>query len=43
MKRKKYLYADTDRHGTQRHYFNPPGHKKPRIRFAPGTEEANQE
>ena len=43
MKRKKYLYPDTDRHGNQRHYFKPPGHKNTRIRFAPGTEEANQE
>lgn len=42
-KRKKYLYADRDRHGNQRFYFKPPGHKKTRIKFAPGTPEANAE
>lgn len=42
-KRKRYLYADTDRHGNQRLYFKPPGHKKMRIRFASGTKEANAE
>lgn len=42
-KRKKYLYSDTDRHGNQRLYFAPPGHKKVRIRFASGTNEADAE
>lgn len=42
-KRNRYLYADTDRHGNQRHYFKPPGHKKTRIRSAPGTPEAHAE
>ena len=42
-KRTKYLYADRDRHGNQRLYFRPPGHKKVRIRFASGTKEAREE
>ena len=42
-KRKKYLYSDRDRHGNQRLYFSPPGHKKVRIRFASGTSEADAE
>lgn len=42
-KRKKYLYADNDRHGNQRLYFRPPGCKKVRIKFAAGSKEANAE
>lgn len=42
-KRYKYLYADPDRHGNQRLYFKPPGHKKTRIRFGSGTPEAKAE
>lgn len=36
-KRYKYLYPDTDRHGNQRLYFKPPGHKKTRIKEASGS------
>lgn len=43
IKRLKYLYSDNDRHGNQRHYFCPPGHKKYRIRHAPGTAAAKAE
>lgn len=43
MKRMKYLYSDTDRHGNQRLYFKPPGHRKVRIRHAAGTPEAKAE
>lgn len=39
-KRKKYLYSDRDRHGNQRLYFKPPGHKKTRLQFAAGTADA---
>ncbi|MEP4195955.1 MAG: tyrosine-type recombinase/integrase [Aliishimia sp.] len=42
-KRTPYLYPDADRHGNQRLYFKPPGHKKTRIRFAAGTKEAKAE
>lgn len=36
-KRLKYLYSDKDRHGNPRSYFCPPGHKKTRLKSAPGT------
>ena len=39
----KYLYSDTDRYGNQRQYFKPPGHKKRRLQFAPGTTESRRE
>lgn len=42
-KRTKYLYADTDRHGNQRLYFKPPGHKKVRLNHASGTKDARDE
>lgn len=42
-KRLKYLYSDVDRHGNQRQYFKPPGHKKHRLQSAPGTAESRRE
>lgn len=43
IKRLTYLYSDKDRHGNERLYFKPPGHKKTRIHFGPGTPQAKAE